>query len=45
MNNRFAVSKQRVNGLSGLLLARNASVSAQNKYLATPDKDTVKTQS
>jgi len=30
---------------SGLLSARNASGSAQNKHLAMPDRDTVKTQS
>ena len=38
------VRKPRVNGPNGLRLARNASVSAQNKHLATPDRDTVKTQ-
>jgi len=36
---------QQVNGPSGLRSARNASVSTQNKHLAMPDRDTVKTQS
>ena len=40
-------SKQRINRPSGLLSARNSSVSAHSrpKHLAMPDRDTVKTQS
>jgi len=38
-------TKQRVNGPNDLLSARNPSVSAQNKHLTIPDRDTVKTQS
>ena len=36
------VNKDEYNGPSGLLSARNASVSTQNKHLAMPDRDTVK---
>ena len=39
------VSKQQGNGPSGLLSARNISVSTRNKHLAVPDRYTVKTQS
>jgi len=39
------VSKHRANVASGLVSARNASVSTQNKQLAMPDRDTLKTQS
>jgi len=34
-----------VNGPSSLISARNANVSTENKHLAMPDRDTVKTQS
>ena len=39
------MSKHRANVASGLVSARNASVSTQNKQLAMPDRDTLKTQS